>query len=539
MRVILRPYQREAIEAVYSYCADRPGENPCIVLPTGAGKSAVIAALAREAVEAGVNVAILAHVKELLVQIREHLLAADPLLPVGVYSAGLEEKNPDQPVVIAGIQSAYKRPERFRELGLVVVDEVHRVPIDGEGMYRSFLAAQVERNPACRMVGLTATPYRTGSGLICDEGNLFHAVAYEAKVRDLIGQGFLSPINYRGPRIKIDFSALHVRQGEFVPEEVRKLMEADDVTVHALIDLLGAAEDRRSVLIFASGVQHGRNIAALIRENDHLMQGCAEVYGDTPDDERARAVADFRAGRIKYLVNVDVLTVGFDAPNVDCVAIFRPTYSEALWYQMVGRGLRKADGKTDCLVMDFGGNAERHGPVEDLSDRVGKSIKPGETEDGEGGGGPMKQCEKCRSICAVACKVCPSCSALFPPKISPHAYRDIQEGVPRKLSVQNVTYGRHVKFLDPTKPPSLRVDYHVAEEAGKISEWVCLEHSGYPRRKAEEWWSRRGRRPIPATVDEAMDRLEELAAPSRILVTREGKFDRIGGVKFDELPARA
>jgi DNA repair protein RadD len=534
----LRDYQRAAVDAAYTFCSERPTENPCVVLPTGAGKSMVIATLCREAVEHGADVIVLAHVKELLQQISDHLLAVDPLLPVGIYSAGLGEKDPDKPVVVAGIQSAYRAPERFRPPGLIIIDEAHRIPIEGEGMYRTFLAAQRERNPEVRMIGLTATPYRTGSGLICSPSNILNAVAYEAQVRELTERGYLSKLCYRGPMKQIDFSNLHVRQGEFIPEEVAAIMEDDEVTVQALIDLLGAAESRKSVLVFASGIKHGKNIATLIRENDPYMAGVAEVYGDTPDDERARAIADFRAGRLKYLVNVDVLTMGFDAPGVDCVALLRPTYSEALWYQMVGRGLRIAEGKKDCLVMDFGGNAERHGPIEDLSKRITKSLKPGDAGDPENPGeGPMKQCRECFAMCAIACKVCPACGKLFPVKIKSTAFRDVQEGVPRDLTVLNVTYGKHVKFLEPEKPPSLRVDYHVAEEAGKISEWVCLQHGGYALEKALGWWRQRAGTAPPRSVDDAMERLEEIRPPARIRVIREGKYDRVTAVKMNQVIA--
>ena len=212
------------------------------------------------------------------------------------------------------------------------------------------------------MIGLTATPFRMKSGMICEPENVLNHVCYEIGVKELIVQGYLCPLVTKGSAQPIDTSGLHVRAGEFVAGEAEDLMDTDELVESACREIVEQTQERRSVLVFTTGVRHGEHVAAVLRR----MAGepVATVFGETADAERDRVLADFKAGAIKYLVNVNVLTMGFDAPNIDCVAMVRPTLSPGLYYQMVGRGFRLHPGKENCLVLDFGGNVLRHGPVD-------------------------------------------------------------------------------------------------------------------------------------------------------------------------------
>jgi DNA repair protein RadD len=256
---MLRWYQKEACAAAWLHLCSQAG-NPVIVLPTGAGKSLVIAELCRAAVQDyGGRVLVLAHRKELLAQNAEKISRSlPPGVSLGVYSAGLGMRSVGADVVCGGIQSVFRRAEEFGERHLVLIDEVHLVPHDGEGMYRTFLERLREVNPRLRMVGLTATPYRTSDGALCRSDGLFQRVCYTAEIQKLIAGGFLSSVTNQEAG-SIDTSKLRIRAGEFIPGEVEALFDAN--TVQATNEIAGRTLGRRSVLVFCAGVAHAEHVA--------------------------------------------------------------------------------------------------------------------------------------------------------------------------------------------------------------------------------------------------------------------------------------
>jgi len=243
--VKLRPYQQEAIEAVYRHLRQRD-DNPCVVIPTGGGKTPVMATICRDAVTKwGGRVLILAHVKELLEQTAGTLRQIAPELDVGVYSAGLKRRDTDHPVIVAGIQSVYQRACELDHFDLIIVDECHLLPPDGEGRYRTFPADAKKVNPAVRLIGPTATPYRMKSGMLCGPDNLLNAICYEVGVKELIAQGYLCPLRTKAGRRKVDTSRLHVRAGEFIGSEVETLMDTDELVSAACREIGGPCSSSR------------------------------------------------------------------------------------------------------------------------------------------------------------------------------------------------------------------------------------------------------------------------------------------------------
>ena len=331
--MILREYQQDAIDAVYQHLRDRD-DNPCVVIPTAGGKTPVMAVMCRDAVTRWQGrVLIVAHVRELLEQAVDklNLVAPEMSQQVGLYSAGLKSRDTEQPVIVAGVQSVFRRAAELGRFDLVIIDEAHYIPPDGDGMYRTLIAGLKETNPNLRIIGLTATPYRMTSGPICAPENVLNKVCYEVGVRELIVQGFLCPLVSKAGRKKADTSNLHVRSGEFIANEVEDLMNEAELVESACREVLAYTRDRKACLIFTSGVKHGAHVAETLRR---LGVRVETVFGDTLPFERDRVLQDFRAGNIPYLVNVNVLTTGFDAPNIDCVAMLRPTLSPGLFYQM-------------------------------------------------------------------------------------------------------------------------------------------------------------------------------------------------------------
>jgi len=521
----LRDYQSAAVDAVYQYLGNNSG-NPVVVIPTGGGKTPLLAQICSDVVIRGGRVLVISHVKELLLQQQQALQAICPDIEVGLYSAGLNSREKDSPVVVAGIQSVYRRATELGRFALIIVDEAHLVPLNGEGMYRQLLADALVVNPALRVVGLTATPYRLKDGLICEPDHFLNDICYEIGVAELIDQGFLCPLKSKSGTQKADLSTVHVRGGEYMQDELEDAFNDDLLVGRACGEIAELTADRRSVLIFTSGVQHGMNVAYNI--NNFAAKECGFICGETDSDERAKTLARFKSGELKYLSNVNVLTTGFDAPNVDCVVLLRATLSPGLYYQMVGRGFRLHDSKSDCLILDYGDNIVRHGPV----DRI-QVVNKRPTGGGEA---PVKECENCHELVAAGHRECPECGNEFPPpEKDPHSTTASDQSILSKdepqftdetFEVTDIAYSVHKKRgAADDAPRTMRVTYSIYL-GGNVSEWVCIEHTGWARSKAKAWWEKRTDLDCPEDTDEAVELADagHLQCPHSIVVrTTAGK----------------
>ena len=496
-----RYYQTDARLAAWEALKSSP--STAIVIPTGGGKTPVIAGLCIDAVAWGFRVCVVQPSKELIGQTADTLRTIDPTMPVGVYSASLRSRDLGYSVTVCGIQSIFRRSREVGPIDVCIIDEAHLIPPSGEGQYRTFLEGLRTYRPGVRVVGLTATPYRLGLGSIAGEGRIFDGICHEVGVRALIDQGYLSPLKTKATKRQIDTSEVKKRGGEFVASSLEQA--AESVSDAAIAEAVITAKDRRSILVFTCGVTHATHVADTIRH--HTGEDVGVVTGETLQSDRDATIARFKSGRLRWLVNVNVLTTGFDAPNVDCVVLMRPTESAGLYYQMVGRGFRKCEGKADCLVLDFGGNARRHGPVDTV-----EAVEPG----GGGGPAPTKECPDCATVVHTSVRICPDCGHEYPfdlaPKVEPEAATDavLSTEAPQlyKVPVEDTHYSSHTKKGGDRAV--LRVE-HAVGFGEYICEWVCIEHEGYAHRKARNWWAGHSNNtlaPMPATVDEAMQRIE-------------------------------
>ncbi|EIV8504580.1 DEAD/DEAH box helicase [Vibrio parahaemolyticus] len=356
----LRPYQADSVKAVIHYF--RKHSTPAvIVLPTGAGKSLVIAELARLAKG---RVLVLAHVKELVEQ--NHAKYEGYGLKGAIFSAGLGRKETDQQVVFASVQSVVRNLDSFKnQFSLLVIDECHRVPDDKNSSYQKVITHLRELNPGIKVLGLTATPYRLGMGWIyqyhtrgqvrTEESRFFRDCIFELPIRYLLDENFLTPARMMdAPVLSYDFSQLKpANTGRYKEAEMDMVIDkAKRATPQIVEQIIQYARARKGVMIFAATVRHAQEIHGLLPEGETAI-----VIGDTPTPERDAIIQAFKNREIKYLVNVSVLTTGFDAPHVDLIAILRPTESVSLYQQIVGRGLRLSEGKNECLVLDYAGNS--------------------------------------------------------------------------------------------------------------------------------------------------------------------------------------
>ncbi len=540
--ITLRPYQQESIEAILSYWSNGGG-NPLVDLATGTGKSMVIAKLTQDLLAAypDMRVLMLTHVKELVQQNFLALLKVWPDAPAGMYSAGLGRRDAHHRITFASIQSVYNKARLLGRRDLILIDEAHLVPLNGEGMYRRLLDDLHGIQPDARVAGFTATPYRLDTGRL-DEGStrLFDKVVYDYGISQGITDGYLSPLISKASAVEIDISKVERRGGEFVPASLESASDA--ITAEAVGEICQFGADRKAWLIFCSGVKHALHVRDAIRCSGI---SCETVSGKTPDGERDSIIRRFRAGEIRALTNANVLTTGFDVPQVDLVAMLRPTLSTSLYVQIVGRGTRKAQGKENCLILDFAGNVRRHGPV----DAVSVLPKSG----GEGKEGRVsvddvraKECPGCQELVALNTHQCKFCGHEWPHDEKPkhEAQAENQVGIlsteavpPTMLPVVDWRFERHQKL---GSPDSVRVVYLAG--LASYPEWLAFEHGGYAQRKACEWWVQHGgNTPFPKTATEALQRIDELNRPETISVKpRAGtKFIDIVNRSFAKLQIKA
>jgi DNA repair protein RadD len=354
----LRPYQQQAVDATVSYF--RTHTRPaCVVLPTGAGKSLVIAELARIA---NGRVLVLAHVKELVEQ--NHDKFASYGLESGIYSAGLDRKDVSEKVIFGSVQSIARSDEQFfNDFSLVIIDECHRVSLDLSTQYQQVLTHLQALNEGICILGLTATPYRLGMGWIyqyhmrgmlrTDDERFFSHCIYELSLAYMIRHEYLTPpILIDSPVACYDFSTLELnRDGRYTTPDIESILQDQSrITPSIVAHITELAKDRMGVMLFTSTVRHAKEVLSCLPSGEALL-----VTGETPTAQRDQIISHFKTQQVKYLVNVSVLTTGFDAPHVDLIAILRPTDSVALYQQIIGRGLRRHNNKTDCLILDYTG----------------------------------------------------------------------------------------------------------------------------------------------------------------------------------------
>ncbi|WP_311276134.1 DEAD/DEAH box helicase family protein [Methylobacterium sp. WCS2018Hpa-22] len=534
MSLVLRPYQRESIDSLYSYWGENPAGNPLLVLPTGAGKSLVIAQTMKEFHEAERTTRIvqITHVKELIAQNYKELIGLWPWAPAGIYSASLGRREAHAQILFAGIQSVYSKAANIGHVDVLMVDEAHLIPPDAKTMYGKFITALRAINPKMLILGLTATPYRLDSGRL-DEGDdrLFDAVTYEVSIRDLIDWGFLVPLISKATANTINVKGVSRSGGEFNAKQLQLVVDDLEKTKAAVEEVIAYGRDRRAWLCFCSGVPHAHDVAAEIRRQGFT---CETIHGELSAGERDRIIRDFKAGKYQALTNANVLTTGFNDPRIDLVAMLRPTLSTSLYVQMVGRGTRCIgpdidasirNGKADCLVLDFAGNVRRHGPVDAVEVK-----KPGKGE----GDAPVKECPTCHSLILAGLRECPDCGHVFERSVDekltataatvPIISKSTAEFVP----VSERTFYRHEK---PGSRASIRVEYLCGIVVHK--EWICPEHDGYARDSFAKFWrDHGGAMPTPMTIDETLERIDELRETSEIRIKADGRYWKICGRKL-------
>lgn len=525
-----RYYQEDAVNAVFSYFMTHKG-NPLIAMPTGTGKSIVIAELVKRVLQSypDQRVQMVTHVKTLIEQNFSKLIKQWPSAPAGIHSAGLQRRDVRQPIIFGGIQSMHRYAKTFGHVDLLFIDEAHLVPSSSETMYQRYITKLLEINPLLKVIGLSATPYRLKGGHLT-EGGTFTDVCYDntrlEQFNRLIEEGFLAPVIPKQPKNEIDDTGLHVRMGEFIPSEVEERVDRQ-VTEAALQEAINEGRDRHHWLVFAVSIAHAEMIVEYL---NHCGIRAVSYHSKMPPQEADQALADFEAGRYRAIVSRDRLTTGVDLPEVDLIAMLRLTRSPGLWVQMLGRGTRPHPNKTDCLVLDFAGNTRRLGPIND-------PVMPTKQKKGSGGGGGnpfIKVCPNCLIYQPASVRTCGYCGYEFTITVRLNAHASTEELIkkepqpPRTLKVDHVTYKRHTK---EGKPDSLCVTYFSG--LTRIQEFVCPDHGDHAYWRARKWWSVRTNMEWPGDLEGMMGLLNHLPVPTHLLVDFNGRYPEVMKVDFN------
>lgn len=414
---MLRPYQLDAIEKTKQ--ALRTYERVVVTAATGAGKSLLIAEIVSYFLtRAKGNVLILCHQAEILQQ--NNLKLKDKNIQTSIYCAGLKSKCVKSRVVLASRESAAQQKSLImqQKFDLIIVDECHLVSANPETMYQKIFAACGGR----WILGFTGSPYRLDNGVIFGKGKFWQKQACAVTTEDLQNLGFLAKHTF--PRINpvIDTSSVTLTASDFNLKQLETVSSTPQVVAQCVSEWWRIARSRKLTMFFCVSLVHAKLVATEIAK---YTSDVLTVDGETEHSKRTEMFESCRKGRIRAIVNVGVLTTGVDIPITDCIVLLRATQSLSLFIQMVGRGLRIFDGKSNCLVLDFAGNWIRFGGLENpmvpkvgstavASDDYAKVLAMlGITENTTLFEAPKKECPQCSSLTATGTKLCGSCGHIF------------------------------------------------------------------------------------------------------------------------------
>ncbi len=541
---VSRWYQDEAEYSIFDYFQRGNKGNPVVAMPTGTGKSIVIANFIRRIFSNWPNqrIMMLTHVKELIEQNAEKLMSIWPTAPLGIYSAGLNSREMIMPIVFGGVQSVAPairrtleendgRPSHLRHFGwrdLLLIDECHLLSDKESSQYQYIISELRAINPNLKVIGFTATPYRMKMGLITDNG-IFTDICYDVtgveSFNRLIAEGFISPLIARPTRTEIDVSKVGIVAGEFNSKQLEKAADEDQVVFNAVREMVEMAHDRSTWLVFATGIDNTEHVASVIQSYGLDVLPVHSKLKDKVNTERLRA---FRAGELRGIVSGQKLTTGFDHPPIDFIADLNPTLSPGKHVQKYGRGTRPSPetGKVNCLVGDFAANIRRLGPINDprIPNRPGKG----------GGDAPVRICEVCGVYNHASARQCMNCGTefSFETKLfsTPGTAEPLRSDAPivEYFDVQKVIYNLHEKrdqFGALAKPPMIKVSYFCGFQM--FNEFVMLEHSGMAAKRSRDWWRQRHSEEPPLTTYQALQRVSELRTPARIRVWSNKKFPEV------------
>jgi len=401
--MILRPYQEVAISDAIN--ALDTHKNTIVVAPTGAGKTIMLSALIGKKHKKGKRILVLQHRDELVAQNREKFLRVNPNISTSIVNGAIKEWGGD--TIFSMVQTMSRKNNLINrpKFDMIVVDESHHAAAD---TYLKVINAVKKDNENVEVVGFTATPNRgDGKGL----RSVFTNCSHQIELTSLIREGFLVPPKAYVVDVGVTEALGEVRRkgNDFDMEEVAQIMNKRVINERVVDEWTERAGDRKTV-VFCSTIAHAQDLLDMFIEHDVNAE---MVIGDTPREERRQILHDLEFGDVQVVVNVAVLTEGFDAPPVSCVVLTRPCSYKSTMVQMIGRGLRIIDPeiypdvvKKDCIVLDFGSSILTHGALDESANLDGKPKDPNAEA-------PEKKCPNCGFINPLNVRVCIECGEAF------------------------------------------------------------------------------------------------------------------------------
>ena len=565
--LVPREYQHWAVDATWDYLHDSVG-NPLILMPTGTGKSVVIAVLAQRLLQMYPQTRIMCttHVETLIGQNHAKLRDVWTSAPAGIYSAGLDRRDTLQQILFTGIQSVYTKAHLFRWVNILIIDEAHLLSPKDASMYQTFIAALKKINPHLRVIGLTATGWRTIGGDLVGVGTLFSDVAVNMTTVEawnwFVDMGYLAPLYSKKTVYGLDVEGVRVRGNDYDLNELQEAVDKPDVTQQAVQETISWGHDRNCWMVFATGIRHSEHLAEAF--NDYGIRTVA-IHSKSKDPEEL--IRRVRAGKYQCAVSMDKLTTGVDIPQIDLIACMRNTKSSNKWVQMLGRGTRPVyepgfdlmvpEGRlasmaasvkpNGCLALDFARNTQDIGPIND-------PVIPTKKKKGKGGSGgaPVKVCPNCLEWNGATAIRCKFCQYEFPyslknvrgeADVENEVFRrtvEIEDPIVEELRVQRVTYHVHTK-RNSNNPPTLRVSYFVDSGGNiprKYEEYICFGMDGTPGRRAADWWRERipvewpKDTPVPTDAQMAKGFADYLKIPHCIRVWTNTKHPKVMSYEY-------
>lgn len=545
--ITFRDYQRGCMDAFYQYYKTGKGGYGLIVVPTAGGKSLIIGGLTTEICQkwAGQRILILAHVQELILQNHSKVMACWKNAPAGIYSASLGRREFHRDIVTASIQSVYKKAAELGHRDLCFIDEAHLLQPKSMGMYGTLLTALLEINPNMKICGFTATDYRLDAGRLTEgDGKLFDDVIIEITIQYLLDEGYLTPPISKASLVQADMEGVKKTAGEFNIKQMAERFDQRKFIAAALDNDMRFLADRRSIAVFCATLENAAHVTEALLERGI---DCEVIDGEMTQEDREDKLERFRSGELRALASVGVITTGTDIPNMDAVVLFRATESPGLYQQIVGRGFRVmyADGhdlttkegrldairngvKPNFLILDHGGNIERHGPII----AVEKPMKKEKGQREKGAKAKARICEICRSGWPLEIRICGMCGHQMVADRDPTSNLSLEASgldimgtafnrgeAAAWFEVDDVRYSRHSKEGEPN---TLKVTYYCGLMI--FNEWKHFERIGRLRNQAWDWWRMRTDKNQPENVNEALKWVETLKRPIRIQVIKKNQF---------------
>lgn len=554
-----RTYQVEVVDAVIDFLFKDTG-NGVIASPTGTGKTVEFNYLLLRLKELApdMRAMVVTHDQRIIGQNASSMQRVAPKLSIGIYSSGLKLRETYCDITFAGIQSVFKRPEEFGRIDILIIDEAHCVSPKDNTMYQKFVRGLKQVNPDLRIIGFSGTPYRLGQGLIT-EGELFNKIILDHTKTDkfnwFVTEGYLCRLVTKPTATSIDVTNVAMKGGDFDEHELQAVSDTDELNLAIVNECLTHGKERNHWLGFSTGVKHAERLADVFKKKGVT---CEIIHAKTPEGvegipgTKDDLLARFKSGKIRCLINVGMLTTGYDFPSLDMIFVARATQSTGLWVQILGRGTRAcyAKGlplntaeerlaaialseKKNCLVLDFAQNTIRLGPINDPL--VPLPRKKGAPIQGEA---PVKECPECGAYNHTRAVFCVECGFEFPPPSTVKGTAGNQE-VMTDLPVQDQIFDFDVNHIiyqpHTTKAGNPAVEITYLSGVTRFKKYLIFSNEPSLQNRLVAWWKHhKGKSPVPKKPAEFVAREAELQYPKTVRVITNRKYPEVIGTSFDD-----